>query len=938
MAALLWPDVPEDRARHNLRQALTVLRRVVGQDGSTPCLIQQRDVLRFDTSSGMRVDVLELRRLLDERADHAHADATRCVPCCRRLEDVATLYRGELLHGFSLPDSDAFEDWLVARRQQMQDEVISALSDLSTCSMSEGQLEAAIGAVRRQLDIDSLHEPAHRRLMSLLWQQGNRSAALAQYERCRQVLDDELGVEPEEETVALYEAIRNGSMVEGSVTSDRETPPSVIRLPPTPTRLVGRQTETREIMDLLTQPECRLLTLTGPGGSGKTRLAVHVAAELADREPGVTCFVPLASARHEDDVVMAIADELGLGVRGAESPERQLLAWLRDRKSLLILDSAEHLLDELAIIPDMLSVAPDLTLLVTSRERLHLPGEWVYAIGGLQFPRELHGDAFEGYDAVELLSERLRQVRSGAPLQHEERGDILRICQLVDGLPLGIELAAAWAHTLTVAEIADGIRQNLDFLQAPRGQPDHHLSMRAVFNSSWDMLTTSEQLAYCRLSVFQGGFEASAAFTVTDTTIQSLAALMSKSLLTRLPSGRYQMHQLLAQFGEELHQRKPSEHAAIHERHSRFYLGLLARQEALLRGGDQPAAIEAIENDLENIRAAWQWGVEHSMLAELADATFSYWLFFVIHGWMREGEAAFTMTLEPLETGALAAPGSGPDQRIALALARMYTAGFRSGLGRYDEAIAMLEVALPVLRDHYERSPLGLGLNMLAAALVLKGEHMAAQERLRESLAVFRESGDDWGTAFSLNDLGMVLYRHFQDDDGERFCAESREIFRRLGDRRGQAFAASNLARAAMERAEYPRALRLHREALALREEVDDRWGVAMSQMQLGKVLARMGDGARARDHLTRALRIAWNVSILPIVLQAMSELAAIDLGDGPDKQARVTLAAIASHPATPRSVRARAAELADEDAAARQGDPLWAARIVNDRARSLVM
>jgi tetratricopeptide (TPR) repeat protein len=323
------------------------------------------------------------------------------------------------------------------------------------------------------------------------------------------------------------------------------------------------------------------------------------------------------------------------------------------------------------------------------------------------------------------------------------------------------------------------------------------------------------------------------------------------------------------------------------------------------------------------------------MLADLADAAFSFWLFFVIHGWMREGEATFGAMLDALESGDLATSASENTRTFALAIARIYTGGFRSGLGRYDEAIGMLEAGTEVLVAHELGRCAGLGLNMLAAALTLKGQHDDARERLWESLAQFREIGDEWGAAFSLTDLGMVTFRYASDEDGERFCEEGRQTFRRLGDRRGQAFAASSLGQIALARGDHQRAARLFREALALREEVGDRWGVAMARVHLGRVFAARREHDRARDHLLRALRIAWSLSITPIVVEALAELASLNLSEGDTHRAREILAAVIDHPAAPKPVRERARTLmGEENVNTGPRDPVGC---VNDHARALL-
>jgi predicted ATPase/DNA-binding SARP family transcriptional activator len=934
IAGILWPDFTEERARHNLRQALATLRRIAGAEGEESCLLVHRDIIAFNPTADAGVDVHRLLALLAERDRHTHAEPARCLPCTRRLEAAIGIYKGDFLQGFSVPDSEEFEAWLTVWRERLRERVLAALDDLVASYRAQGDPASAINALRRQLEIDPLREPAHRALMTLLWESGERTAALAQYARCSAILDEELGLEPEEETTALYEAIREGDASPPPASGSRK-PTSQARIPAPTTRMIGREVEAAEVIDHLAREDCRLLTITGPGGSGKTRLALHVAATMADRFPGITCFVELASARDGEEMARAIAGELGLHLRGKDPPDRQLLGWLRERSVLLVLDNLEQLVDEIDLIPAMLAHVPDLTLLATSRERLNLSGEWVYPIRGLTVPRGPETDDVEGYEAVELFVDGLRRARGGQPLRHEERPEVVHICRLVDGMPLALNLAAAWANSLTLEEISDGIRQNIDFLSASsRDQPERHRSMRAVLLSTWERLTAEEQTAWRRLSVFEESFALAAAERVGKATMQVLAALVNKSVLMRTEDGRYRMHGLLRQFGDEMLRRDEPEHTRIRDRHSHYYLRMLGEMEDMLTGRDQPAALRQIDSDEGNIRLAGEWAIQRGMFNDLVVAGPAFWLFLVIHGQMARGAQAFGTVLDALERVAPRPDGSG----LALGMARAYTGGFRSGLGQYDEAIALLTSGTDLLRDHVNGRVLGLALNMLATALLMKGRYDEAHDRLLESIEEFERLGDAWGQAFSLNDLGMVQHMYRNDDAGERSCERSRSMFRRVGDNRGQAFAATSLGRFAMMRGDYARARRLHHEALSLREEVEDAWGVASSCVQLGRVAALMDNEAQARHFLLRALSVGWETSIAPVVLEALTELAGLDMTSGEPDSVRETLEAISRHPALPAPLVARVVEIAgDMEPMDGEDGGAWAVRAVNDVARSLI-
>ena len=944
LATLFWPDQSDEHARHSLRQALSTLRRVIGGADDMSCLTVTRDAVAFDLDGDASVDVIDYRQLLDACDRHPHARLERCAPCIQRLQRAVALYRGDLLQGFSLPDSIEFDDWVQIWRERLRQQAVDAHAAIATWHEERGALDDASDELRRLLALDPLAEPAHRRLISLLMQAGRRAEGLAQYERLRQILDEELGVEPEPETEALHARLLQTNGQASAAPPARALEPPGYELPAPATRLVGRERELDEIADLLAHRDCRLLTLIGPGGSGKTRLAIEVATEQDRHLPGTACFVSLALVTDPTGILPAITAALGVTLPGNREPERQLLDWLRERSLFIVLDNTEHLVAHLGIVGRMLSAAPGLTMLATSRERLSLSGEWIYELHGLTVPHGEATDGFEGYGAVELLRDRLRQVRPRTPIRHEERPDIIRICQLVEGLPLAIELAAAWAPSLTLGQIAEEIQRNIDFLAtATRDLPDRHRSLRAVFNQSWALLDPDEQAAYRRLSLFRGGFSLEAAEAVADATPRHIAALSAKSLITQHLPGRHSLHETLRQYGDELLREHPTEHDELRERHGAYYLGLLASREDALTGRDQHAALAELEQDIENIRAGWQWALDRQRLEEICAACHALWLYMVIRGQMREAASMFGAVLDALGEVPEAVTSDMHLWTLTRARALTRSGGFQSGLGRYDEGVMQMQEGIALLRALEERRELGLALNMLAAAFHLKGEYAQSRALLEESLEHFRMVGDAWGVAFSLNDLGLVSHLLEENTDAERFCVESRSMFRTIGDRRGHAFAAYNLGMIAARGGDHERAKALYRESLSLREYSLDRWGIAASMVQLATELRETGAPAEARETVMEALRIAWDSSVTPVVLDALVELAALQLEAGEIEDAAELLAAIADHPSTPSQVQqrvdalARGAGITPPERRLINASERWVCRAVDDLARALV-
>ncbi|UCC86777.1 MAG: helix-turn-helix domain-containing protein, partial [Anaerolineales bacterium] len=392
-------------------------------------------------------------------------------------------------------------------------------------------------------------------------------------------------------------------------------PASNLPIPPTP--LIGRQPELTALARMLCEPQCRLLTLTGTGGIGKTRLALELAFTRRDLFPDGVYFVSLASFTSPEFIAPTIGEALGLRFSGVLDPKAQILDYLREKSLLLVLDNLEHLLEGGGLLAQMLQQAPHVKLLVTSRERLNLQGEWLFDIQGLPVPAPDQIDRAEEYSAVALFLQSAWRAQVGFELKDEERPWVARICQLVEGAPLAIELAAAWVRVLTCREIAQEIERNLDFLAASaRDLPERHRSMRAAFDHSWRLLSDEERRALSQLSVFRGGFTREAAEKVAGAPLPLLSSLVSKSLAQPVAEGWFDLHELVRQYAEahldtvsEGHTMVPG-HAdgfAARQAHAAYYLALVEQAAPQLFGPEQVAWLQRLEHEYDNIRAALAW-------------------------------------------------------------------------------------------------------------------------------------------------------------------------------------------------------------------------------------------------------------------------------------------------------------------------------------------
>ncbi|MFQ6049389.1 MAG: BTAD domain-containing putative transcriptional regulator, partial [Phycisphaerae bacterium] len=503
----LWPETNPDAGANNLYRTIYALRQTLeselGAGRSDAVFTFQKGVLALTES--VWVDVHAFEQLCSQAAEAPSAEREAI------LERGLKLYAGDLL------PAELYADWTFAWRDRLRRRYRDASLTLATEYRGAGNYDRAINLLIPFLTDDPADEAIHRELMHLYALAGQRDAALRQYQACVDALARELDVQPAEETTALYARILSGELSPPPEPQPEDTWQAA-------TPLFGRADELREIVSRLDNPFCRLLTLTGPGGIGKTRLAMQVAADKSgDFQHGVY-FVPLAALSSPDFLVPAIAEALKLSLASSRSPRMQLLGYLRDKALLLVLDNFEHLVGGTSLLTDILTQAPQVKLLVTSRERLNLQREWVFEVQGLSCPEDANAADAEEHGAVQLFLHAARRLRPDYALTDRNRPAVIRICHLVGGMPLGIELAAGWVRILSTTAIADEIAHNLDALATTmRDVPERHRSLRAVFEESWQHLTPAEQAVFRRLSVFRGGFSREAAEQVARARLRILS-------------------------------------------------------------------------------------------------------------------------------------------------------------------------------------------------------------------------------------------------------------------------------------------------------------------------------------------------------------------------------------------------------------------------------
>ncbi len=651
LAAMFWPEQDETTARARLRRTLSELKQVT------------RDVFEADRSrvfldGELWLDTAAFEAAIAATEQHDHPPKQFCPDCHAALTGAVELYTEDFMAGFTLPDCPLFDEWQFYKTETLRQALAEGLQRLIQWDSLQNNHERAIQYGRRWVALDPWHEPAHRQLMELYARAGQQAAALRQYELCKEMLRDELALDPAPETSALYEAIKARQLEParaekvshvlpvGSPSADAPQH----NLPPQLTPFIGREKELLEVKKLLSaDPPHRLLTIIGPGGIGKTRMALAVGEAICTTFEDGVYYVSFARIRSPEHMLPALAESLGFRFFAGIDPKEQLLNYLREKNLLLILDNFEHLIDDAVIVMDILEAAPQVSILTTSRERLNQSGEVLYTLGGLAFPEEQSLEKPRNaldYEAVTLLLQSARLARPGFELTPGNLAAAVRICKLVQGMPLAIVLAGAWLESLSLEEIADEIAQSLDFLEGEmRDLPERQRSIRAAFDYSWRRLAPEDQHAFSKLTVFHGGFDRQAAQAVAGATLRTLRTLINKSFVTLNADERYEIHELLRQYGLEKLTELASD-TAVHTVHSQYYLDMIASLEDDLRGGRQLAALDEIDADLGNIRLAWMQAVDNGDVALVDRALESLFIFHELRTRNREGAQLFKYAQE----------------------------------------------------------------------------------------------------------------------------------------------------------------------------------------------------------------------------------------------------------------------------------------------------
>lgn len=839
LAELLWPGRSREQSRAALRSAVHRLRRAIG-----PHLVTTRDGVGLGPAATTDVAAFEAN-LRGARHD-----------------DALALYAGPFLDGFELPDAPAFDAWQEDERTRLEAAAIAAHHHQLSLALAQRDDAAALRHGYALLAIEPLHEPAQRSVARALARGGRHAAAVAHLEAFRVRLAAELGLPPDPATLGLEAALRGGAPPDAdhdasSVTTDpagaidgdvthlapaAAEPPhgdgvSVVAAPigrvPTFTgSLVGRADASATLQRLLADADCRWVSVTGAGGVGKTRLAVQVADEARRAFASGVVIVPLAGVRSPEFVLPTLAHGLGLEPRPGTPLAEQLVAFLREKQLLLVLDNLEHVLDAVADVATIVRHAPRVKVLATTRSRLHISEEWLVPLDGL-----------EAEDAVTLFASHVRRL-GGAHDLEENRAHVEAIARHLDGLPLAIELAATWVNALSLTDIERSLAAGSDLLRAPRlDLPPRQRSIDDVLRASWDLLTDELRDTFAQLGAFRGGFTVREAEAVTGAGAERLLGLLDRSLIRTAGAQRFELHELARRFAAERLAERADRHA-VARRHLAAYADLAEACGRAVFGPDLLTAVARMSAEQDNLRAAMAWaltapGVERDLL-RLIDHTAYVWRL-----------TAATEEAQSWIDQALERPGW---TSIDVATLRFHAAHVAWMRGSFEAAAASLQGAIALFeRDaptdaHLPRARCSLGMT-----LYMQGSLEAAMPHF-DAVVAATDDTDPWWSACATGWKGKTAVALGDMDAAQGWLDASVRAFDRLGSAWGAGLFVGTAAELHLARGEVRRARHLADTSIALLEGIGFVHALA-NVYDVRATIARLdGDEPRARTLLHRSI------------------------------------------------------------------------------------
>jgi len=856
LAFQLWPDSSEAQARTNLRQLLHALKQTLPE--ADQFVHADAQTLQWRSDAPFRLDVAEFEQALSQ-ANAPEQEQQRDAHASRKaLERAIAIYQGDLL-------PSCYDDWIVPERERLRQALTGALERLMLLLEREGQPREAIPYAQRLVRHDALREETYRALMRLYAACGDRASVRRVYQTCTSVLERELGVEPSAATREAYEQalkldVQVAAHAHVVMPSQAQVQPANTNLPVQLTSFVGREAEMAEVRDLL--QTTRLLTLSGPGGTGKTRLALEVATKLLDDYPNGVWLVELAPLADPTLVTQTLAATLGVREQPGRPILDALLDYVRTKTLVLILDNCEHLIETCAQLAEsLLRAAPGLKLVASSREPLGIGGETSHRVPPLSLPdpRQLHNlDAVAQNDCVHLFVDRASAAYPPFRLTAKNASALAEICRRLDGIPLALELAAARVAVFSAQEIAARLDDRFRLLTGgSRTALERHQTLRALIDWSHDLLSEEERRLFRHLSIFAGGwrFEAAEAVCSELDVLKLLTQLVNKSLVLveeQAQGTRYRLPETIRQYArDKLFEAGEAEQ--VRDRHLEFFLRFAEQAEPKLRSAEQIEWLERVETEHDNMRTALAWSLESGKsesALQLAGALAYFW---VLRGYFSEGQRWLedALTLSEREQSKKVAAG----KYIPTHTEKAQRAKALYGTGTPDfaamnvkRARTVVEESLRLWRELGDKWWMAVALE-LAALLVATDDNMqTSRAYLEEGVSLAREVEDPWPLATCLIRLGD----HLKPTDmamARRYLEEGVAVARSVGDKSVLSEGLRELGSVYLAEEGPTAAASVTEQALAEARAIGSIVQVVLALLQLVTIKCYQGDPAKAKGY-----------------------------------------------------------------------------------------
>lgn len=833
LAGLFWGDMPDTKAKSNLRQALHDLSKRVGD-----YLIVTRQTVNFDTSRPYKIDALQLEELsLQFNADDV-------------ISFDYEMYCGMFLDGFHIDDIEYLADWIRITRERYRLKYLDILQYLSHSQTRQRLLREAQQTLHELLQIEPLHEETHRHLMLNLARQGKYALSLKHYETFKTLLAEDLGVLPMPQTEILAQKVHQAQQ------SAR------YRVKQPTTDFFGRKQELDSLQELLFDPNIRLVTVIGIGGIGKTRLAEQLGIELGHWFINGVAFIPLETVKTPEQFLNTLSDYFQLTQVDSSLRLEQIINHLKNLELVLILDNFEHLKDCVPIV-EQLIIQTAIQCLVTSRERLNLKLEHVLELDGLQTSQ----NQLDENDAYQLFISRAKQIHPNFDTDDTE--SILHICRFVQGMPLAIEMTAGWVDTLSVQELVSLIQTDLDMLHSTHHDiPERHQSIRTVLNQSWLRLTQALQTTLIQLTIFQNGFRYEAAKYVTNITLADLQTFSGRAWFKLKSDQRYTFHPLIYQYLQEKIIEYKTPLSSIMDKHATYYCDFIYQQsEQVYSSVFVPEALTNIQLEFDNIQYGWKWAIQHLLQDSISLALDSYTA-------LNRLICRFDDVIEDLEQIRDWLEQHDPS---SLLLARIYG---RLGSIYYfhhthsNQAKSAFEKNLELATQAQDKNEIGLALNGLGICNLDNDIHLT-ERLLRDGISVLEEVGNHVQMAVTQNTLGVVLMSQERYQEALPIFHQSYQVLESNDDSR-LVFPLSQFAKLALNDNDFDTAQRLFERCLEVCQSGHNHIRTAQMLEELGDLAIHSDQHEKAQHYYQESLIMSHEHNLMVDIPRRLSKHAEV--------------------------------------------------------------